>query len=104
MKLETYRERLTEYGKLRSREYSQKAAELEAEFLSEQKIPDAQTATETVAKELPDMPYPHPSAEDCELLELIDRNSPNDRWWRCQCGEAIVDISAESGEVCMISV
>lgn len=104
MKLETYLKRLDEYGRLRSREYSQKVAELQAEFLSEQAIPDAQTAAEIITKQLPDIAHPHPLEKDCELLELLDINAPNERWWRCQCGNAIVNISAETGEVCMISV
>lgn len=41
IKLETYREKLTELEKLPWTEYRQKAAELQAEYLSEQVVPDA---------------------------------------------------------------
>jgi len=42
-----------------------------------------------------------PSLKDCELLDIDDEESPDKRWWRCWIGEAVVDVSAENGEVCL---
>lgn len=102
MKVEEYLQRLSEYDELDWPEWEQKAAILQAEYLAEQVIPNAQTAADTIARKLPNLPHSHPSAEECELLEL-DEDLPNKRWWRCRCGDAIIDVSAESGELYMVS-
>ena len=102
MKLEEYREKLTKLVKLPWTEYCQKVAALQAEYLAGQKVPDAETATKSITEQLPDMPAPN--EDDCELLELLDEDSPDERCWRCGIGEAIIDVSAESGEVYLMSV
>lgn len=102
MKLEIYLKKLSELEKLPWTEYRQRAAELQAEYLSGQAIPDAASAIEAIIKQLPEMPAP--TEKECELLELTDEDSPDERWWRCRVGAAIIDVSAESGEVCLMSV
>jgi hypothetical protein len=111
VKLEEYRKKLTELKKLPWSEYRQKVAELQAEYLSGQAVPDAETAIKLVFDaqqrgELPELDAPVESDDwkSCELLDLNDEESPDERWWRCRIGEAEVDVGAESGEVCLMSV
>ncbi|MEG4396717.1 hypothetical protein [Microcoleus sp. BROC3] len=113
MKLEEYQKRLIEAGVLPWNEYNQKRAELQAEYLAGQVVADAETAIKFISDaqqrgELPELDTPVNLEADwrnCELLELNDEESPDKRWWRCQIGSAVVvDVSAENGEVVLMSV
>jgi hypothetical protein len=105
VKLEEYRKRLIELESLPWNECYRKIAFLQAEYLSGQVAPDAETAIKFICNaqqrgELPKLEA-SPSLKDCELLDLDDEESPDKRWWRCWVGQAAVDVSAENGEVCL---
>jgi hypothetical protein len=112
MKLEEYEKRLTELELGNLPDFSQKMAELQAEYLSEQVVPDAEAAIQLIREaqergELPELDAPVDLEEDwkhCELLELLDTGSPDERWWRCRLQGCEIDVSAEDGEVNLISV
>jgi hypothetical protein len=101
VKLEEYRKRLIELESLPWNESYRKIAELQAEYLSGQAVPDAETAIKFIF----DARHLDASVrlESCELLDLDDEKSPDKRWWRCWFNELVVDVSAESGEVGSIS-
>lgn len=110
MKLEEYRQRLLEASLLPWNEFRQKVTELQAEYLAEQVVPYAETAIKFILDaqqrgELPELDVPVNLGDwkKCELLDLNDEESPDERWWRCRIGEAEVDVSAKSGEVCLMS-
>lgn len=103
MKLEAYLKRLAKYSGLEWPEWYQQFQQLQAAYLAEQVIPNAQAAADTIARKLPNLPHSHPAAEECELLELGDEDLPSKRWWRCRCGEVVLDVSAETGEIYMLS-
>jgi hypothetical protein len=91
MKLEEYREKLTELEKLPWTEYRHSAAELQAEYLAGQVVPDAETAIKFIheSQKRGELPELDASLQDydCELLELNDEASPDERWWRCRIGK-----------------
>ncbi len=107
MKLEEYRKRLIELESLPWNESYRKIAELQAEYLSGQAVPDAETAIKFIsdARQRGELPNLDVSVrlESCELLDLDDEKSPDKRWWRCWFNEVVLDVSAESGEVGIIS-
>ncbi len=109
MNLKDYRAKLTQIPELYASQYVEKAIELEMEYLSEQAVPDAETAIRLIreAQERGDLPELEDDAEpedwDCELLELLDDESPDDRIWRCENGNYMIDVVAETGEVIFIS-
>lgn len=107
MKLEEYRKRLIELESLPWNESYRKIAELQAEYLSGQAVPDAETAIKFIfdARQRGELPNLDASVrlESCELLDLDNEKSPDKRWWRCWFNELVVDVSAESGKVGSIS-
>ena len=107
MKLEEYRKRLIELESLPWNESYRKIAELQAEYLSGQAVPDAETAIKFIfdARQRGELPNLDASVrlESCKLLDPYDEKSPDKRWWRCWFYELVVDVLAESGEVGSIS-
>lgn len=108
MKLEEYETRLKEleFGKLPWAEFKQKMAELQAEYLAEQLVPDAEKAIALILEaqqrgELPelDTPVSPDDWENCQLLELNDNGRPDNAHWRCEIQGCTIDVHAESGEV-----
>ena|SRR6476661_3264261 len=110
MKLEEYEKRLTElqFGNLL--DFSEKMAELQAEYLAEQIVPDAEAAIQFIREaqergQLPELDAPV-SADDwknCTLLELNDAGRPDNAHWRCEIEGCTIDVTAETGEVNLIS-
>ena len=109
MKLEEYEKRLTEleFGNLP--DFSQKMAELQAEYLAEQLVPDAEKAIALILEakergELPelDAPVSPDEWENCKLLELNDPGRPDNAHWRCEIQGCTIDVTAETGEVNLI--
>lgn len=103
MKLEEYRKRLIELESLPWNESYRKIASLQAEYLSGQAVPDAETAIKFISDarqrgELPSLDA-SVSMKGCKLLDLDDEKSPDKRWWRCWGVEGCVDVLAENGEV-----
>jgi hypothetical protein len=103
MKLEEYRKRLIELKSLPWNECYRKIAELQAEYLSGQVVPDVETVIKFISDaqqrgELQKLDA-SPSWKSCKLLDLDDEESPDKRWWRYWAGEAVVDVLAENGEV-----
>jgi hypothetical protein len=107
VKLEEYRKRLIELESLPWNESYRKIAELQAEYLSGQVVPDAETAIKFIsdAQQRGELPSLDVSVrlESCELIDPYDEKSPDKRWWRCWFNEVVLDVSAESGEVGIIS-
>jgi hypothetical protein len=114
MKLEEYEKRLTELEYDRNLswgEFKQKMAELQAEYLAEQVVPDAEKAIALILEaqqrgELPELdmaPVPDDDWE-CELLELNDNGRPDNGTWRVRNDNFWIDVTAEDGEVNLISV
>jgi hypothetical protein len=113
MTVEEYRAKLAELEKssLPYLEYCAKVAELEAEYLAEQTVPDAEKAIELILEakergELPELEAGINLEEDwkkCEALELLDEDSPDERVWRCRVGDCEIDVCAETGEVILMS-
>jgi hypothetical protein len=113
MKLEDYEKRLTalEYGNLPGRQFEEKMAELQSEYLSEQAVPDGEKAITLILEaqqrgELPELDMvPVPESDwECEFLELNDNGRPDNGTWRCRNDNFVVDVAAEDGEVNLISV
>ena len=107
MKLEEYRKRLIELESLPWNESYRKIAELQAEYLSGQAVPDAETAIKFIfdARQRGELPNLDASVrlESCKLLDPYDEKSLAERWWRCWFYELVVDVLAESGFVGSIS-
>ncbi len=114
MKTEEYRAKLTalEHGNLSWPEYKQAIAKLQAEYLAEQAVPDAKSALRVIieahhAGNLPDLGRGSLiglSTRNCELLELLDDGSPDERNWRYRHDNFVIDVHAETGEVNLMSV
>jgi|SRR4028118_439663 hypothetical protein len=113
MKLEEYEKRLMvlEYANLPGTEFEQKMAELQAEYLSEQMVSDAEKAIVLILEaqqrgELPELNMvPVPEADwECEFLDLNDNGRPDNGTWRCCNNNFVVDVTAEDGEVNLMSV
>ena len=111
MKLEEYEKRLTALQFDFSSDFAQEMAKLQAEYLSEQTVLDAETAIRLIAEaqkrgELPELDMaPVPDADwECELLELNDNGRPDQGTWRCRNDNFVIDVAAEDGEVNLISV
>jgi hypothetical protein len=111
MKLEEYEKKLTELELGNFPDFSQKMAELQAEYLSEQAVPDTEKAIALILEaqqrgELPELDMaPVPEADwECELLELNDNGRPDQATWRCTGDNFVVDVTAEDGEVNLMSV
>jgi hypothetical protein len=113
MKLEEYEKRLKEleFGKLPWAEFKQKMDELQAEYLAEQIVPDAEAAIQFIREaqergELPelDAPVSADDWENCQLLELNDNERPDNAHWRCEIEGCTIDVTAETGEVNLIFV
>jgi hypothetical protein len=77
MKLEEYEKKLTELELGNFPDFSQKMAELQAEYLSEQAVPDTEKA----------------------IALILDQAT-----WRCTGDNFVVDVTAEDGEVNLMSV
>ena len=107
MKLEEYRKRLIELESLPWNESYRKIASRQAEYLSGQAVPDAETAIKFIfdARQRGELPNLDASVrlESCKLLDPYDEKSPDKRWWRCWFYELVVDVLAESGFVGSIS-
>ncbi len=105
MKLEEYRKRLIELESLPWNESYRKIAELQAEYLSGQAVPDAETAIKFIsdARQRGELPNLDVSVrlEGCTLVDPYDEESPDKRWWRCWGGQALVDVSSVNGAVCL---
>lgn len=113
MKLEEYETRLEklERENLPWTEFKQKMAELQAEYLVGQLVPDAEKAIALILEaqqrgELPEIDtlVGLDDGKNCQLLELNDNGRPDEQCWRCRVVGAEVDVMAESGEVCLLSV
>lgn len=111
MNLEEYRERFRELKSVPTTltEYRQKIADLMAEYLSEQAVPDAETAAKLICEaqergELPELKDPtNPENWSCELREVFEDESPDKRQWRCRTGWYFFDVQAEDGAITFIS-
>jgi hypothetical protein len=114
MKIGDYERRLTalQYDRsLSCGEFEKKMAELQAEYLSEQVVPDAEKAIALILEaqqrgelsELDMVSVPDTDWE-CEFLELNDNGRPDQGTWRCRNDNFVVDVAAEDGEVNLISV
>jgi len=114
MKLEDYEKRLTalQYDtSLSCGEFEQKMAELQAEYLAEQPVPNAEKAIALILEaqqrgELPELDMvPVPESDwESEFLELNDNGRPDNGTWRCRNDNFVIDMAAEDGEVNLISV
>jgi len=112
MKIEEYEKRLTalQYASLPGTEFQKKMAELQAEYLSEQVVPDAESAIALILEvqqrgDLPELDIaPVETDWECEFLELNNNGRPDEGTWRCTGDNFVIDVSAEDGEVNLISV
>ncbi|MEG4589115.1 hypothetical protein QUA54_28445 [Microcoleus sp. MOSTC5] len=111
MELEEYEKRLTELELGNLPDFSQKMAQVQAEYLSEQAVPDAETAIRLIREaqqrgELPELDMVSVPETDweCEFLELKDNGRPDQGTWRCRNDNFVIDVAAEDGEVNLISV
>ena len=111
MRLEEFEKRLTALQHDFSTDFAQEMAKLQAEYLSEQTVPDAETAIQLIAEaqkrgELPelDVPVDLDDWKNCRLLELNDDGRPDNGTWRCEVQGCTIDVTAEDGEVNLISV
>jgi hypothetical protein len=111
MKLEEYETRLTALQFDFSSDFAQEMAKLQAEYLSEQAVPDEEKAIALILEaqqrgELPELEMaPVPYADwECEFLELNDDGRPDQGTWRCRNDNFVVDVAAEDGEVNLVSV
>jgi len=109
MTLDEYRARVTELLKLPGIACWQKISELEMEYLAQQTVPDAEKAIEVIkeAKERGELPELEddavPDDWTCHTLDLLDNNSPDMRFWRCENGNYTIDVAAKDKEVIFIS-
>ncbi len=109
MTLKEYRARAAVILKLPYAECFQKISELEMEYLAQQTVPDAEKAVELIKKakergELPELENDvNPDDWICNALDLLDSDSPDFRFWRCENGNYMIDVAADDGEVNFIS-
>jgi hypothetical protein len=111
VKLEEYEKQVTEIelGNLPWGEFNKKIAGLQAEYLAEQAVPDAETAIQLIREaqqrgELPELDDPVNPDEwkNCDLLELNDTGRPDNAHWRCEIQGCTIDVTAETGEVNLV--
>jgi hypothetical protein len=98
---------LIELESLPWNESYRKIAELQAEYYPGKLFPMRSTAIKFIsdAQQRGELPSLDVSVrlESCELIDPYDEKSPDKRWWRCWFNEVVLDVSAESGEVGIIS-